>query len=281
MSICYVNGRYLPLAHASVNVQDRGYQFADGIYEVIAVKNGQLWDEEWHLDRLERSLAEVQIAMPCTRPALKHIIRQVIQQNCNVEGGLYLQVSRGVASRDFAFPKPAPKPSLVVYIMPRRLGQSTKGVRVITIPDMRWKRCDIKSIALLAPVLGKQQAKEAGAFEAWQYVDGIITEGTSSNAWIVKNNTIITHPASPAILNGITRMRLLALAKENGIAIEERPFTVAEAHDADEAFASASTMVVVPIIKIDDAVIGNGNVGALTMRLRGLYEEAFKKLITD
>jgi D-alanine transaminase len=276
MTIAYVNGQYLPLAQAHVSIEDRGYQFADGVYEVIAAVNGALPDTQWHLERLERSLAELRIPMPMPMPALKAVLAQVVHRSRVKTGMLYIQVTRGVAMRDFHFPKPAPSPSLAVYLRARKAPGGelvTRGTAVITLPDMRWKRCDIKSISLLGPVLGKQAAKEAGAFEAWLVnAAGEVTEGTSSNAWIIKDGAVYTQPPGPHILNGITRMRLIQLARSNGITVVEQPFTPAQALAADEAFLSASTMYALPVVAIDGQPIGDGKPGPLTLRLRGLYE---------
>jgi D-alanine transaminase len=272
----YVNGRYLPHAQASVHVEDRGYQFADGVYEVVALVNGKMVDEEPHLDRLERSLGELRIAMPLTRAALKLILREIQRRNRIKTGLIYMQVTRGVARRDHPFPKNA-TPSLVVTakrIQPQSAEAVEAGVRVITIPDIRWERCDIKSVGLLPNVLGKQKAREAGAFEAWQVAkDGTVTEGTSTNAWIVtKEGELVTRPAGAAILNGITRLTILKLAREQGLAFAERPFSVAEAKGAREAFVSSATSFVTPVTQIDDSVIGNGRAGSLSLRLRRAYD---------
>ncbi|MBI1777579.1 MAG: D-amino-acid transaminase [Proteobacteria bacterium] len=274
--IAYVNGRYLPHRNASVHIEDRGYQFADGVYEVVALINGRTVDEEPHLDRLERSLRELRIEMPMTRTALKLILREVARRNRIRTGLIYMQITRGVARRDHPFPKHA-TPALVVTA--RRLALPSAdavdaGVRVITIPDIRWERCDIKSVGLLPNVLGKQQAREAGAYEAWQ-VDrtGAVTEGTSTNAWIVtKDGELVTRPASNAILNGITRLTILKLAKAEGLRFHERTFSVAEAKTAREAFISSATSFVLPVTQIDDDVIGNGKAGSLSMRLRRAYD---------
>lgn len=273
--VAYVNGRYMPHDDAAVHVEDRGYQFADGIYEVIAIRQGHLVDEEPHLRRLERSLKELRIRPPMPFTALKTVMREMLRRNRVRDGGLYMQVTRGVAPRDFAFP-PNTASSLVMTV--RRMRQhpvSTveDGVRVITIPDIRWGRCDIKTVGLTAAVLGKQKARETGAYEAWQVDrDGFVTEGTSSNAWIVtKDGKVVTRPATNAILNGITRQSILKLAKAKKLTFEERPFTVKEARAAREAWISSATSYVLPVTQIDDKVIGNGKSGSFTLELRKLY----------
>ncbi len=273
--ISYVNGQYVPHHTAHVHIEDRGYQFADGVYEVIHVCKGRIIDEAPHLDRLERSLAEIRIKMPVARRALAHILRQMVVRNSFSFGSLYLQVTRGVARRDFPFPQHA-EPALVVTaqrMQPYTEAKVAAGVGVITLPDIRWGRCDIKSIALLAPVLGKQQAREAGAFEAWQIdSDGFVTEGTSSNAWIVDaTGTLVTRAADQRILNGVTRLRLMDLARELGLAVIERPFTVADAQAAPEAFLSSTTTYLLPVTRIDGKPVGGGQAGPVSLRLRAAY----------
>ena len=272
----YVNGRYLPQGEAVVHIEDRGYQFADGVYEVVPVVRGRLVDEDPHLDRLERSLAELRIAMPMSRAALKLVSHELMRRNRLSNGFLYMQVTRGVAPRDHKFPKAA-APALVMttrQTKPHSAKQLAEGVAVITLPDIRWKRCDIKSVSLLPNVLGKQAAVEAGAYEAWMVAeDGRVTEGTSTNAWIVTgDNKLVTREASGAILNGITRIALLRLAEHEGVELEERAFTVEEALQAREAFITSSTNFVMPVTRIDDKPVGNGHPGILTQRLREAYE---------
>ena len=273
--IAYVAGQYLPHRRAAVHIEDRGYQFADGAYEVIAVIGGQLVDEERHLKRLKRSLAELRIAPPMADSSLKMVIREVVRRNGVDTGIVYLQATRGVAPREHAFPKAA-KPTLVVTsrrVRPPdpRLGQ--EGIAVITIPDIRWQRCDIKSVALVANVLGKQQAKEAGAYEAWQVDrDGQVTEGTSTNAWIVTpDNTVVTRAADTAILNGVTRGAVLDIIERAGYRLVERPFTVAEAKAAREAFLTSTTADLLPVVRIDEAAVGEGKPGPLSRELRAAY----------
>ena len=272
--IAYVNGRYLPLARAKVHVEDRGYQFADGIYEVIAIHDGNLIDELPHLQRLRRSLDELRIAMPVSEAALRHIMAEIVARNRVVDGALYMQITRGVAKREHAFPSGV-KPALVVMARakPRPPAAMSQGVAVITTPDIRWKRCDIKSVSLLPNILGKQQAREAGAYEAWQVDErGQVTEGTSSNAWIVtKAGELVTRSADSAILNGITRLAVIALAEAAQLRVVERGFTVAEAREAREAFLTSTSSWVTPIVRIDAAMIGDGKPGVFAQRLRQYY----------
>ena len=273
--VAYVNGRYLPHRGATVHIEDRGYQFADGVYEVIAVQRGALVDEGLHLRRLERSLRELRIAEPMAEGALKTVMREVIRRNRVRDGIIYLQMTRGAAPRDHAFPK---NPITQVVMTARRAKPPSAetvaaGVRVITIPDQRWARCDIKSVSLLPNILGKQQAREAGAYEAWQVDhDGNVTEGTSTNAWIVTEaGEVVTRQAGEAILNGITRLALIAVIEEHGFRFVERPFGVAEAKRAREAFLTSTTAFVLPVVRIDDAVVGDGKPGPLTRKLREFY----------
>lgn len=279
----YVNGRYLPHGNAAVHIEDRGYQFADGVYEVVPVYNGILVDEDLHLDRLDRSLSELRIKAPMSRPALKLVSRELMRRNGLTNGFVYMQVTRGVAPRDHKFPKASIKPSLVMttrQTKPHSEQLLREGVKVITIPDQRWDRCDIKSISLLPNILGKQAAVEAGAYEAWQVdADGMVTEGTSTNAWIVTaDNTVVTRDASHSILNGITRSSLLALIQREGYAVEERPFSLEEAKAAREAFLTSSTSFVLPVTQLDGKPIGNGHPGLLTGKLRQHYIEYMQSL---
>jgi D-alanine transaminase len=275
--IAYVAGQYLPHRQAAVHIEDRGYQFADGVYEVIAVAGGHLVDEARHLARLKRSLAELRIAMPLAEAALRIVMREVVRRNGVDNGIIYLQVTRGAAPREHAFPKAA-TPTLVVTSRRTRppdprLGRD--GIAVITISDIRWQRCDIKSIALVPNVLGKQQAREAGAYEAWQVDrDGQVTEGTSTNAWIVTaDNTVVTRAADAAILNGVTRAAILDIMRREGYRLVERPFTVAEAKGAREAFLTSTTAELLPVVLIDGAPVGEGRPGPLSLKLRAAYLE--------
>lgn len=269
----YVNGRYVPHADAAVHIEDRGFQFADGVYEVVAVRHGRMIDEAGHLDRLEYSLRELRIAWPCDRRVMQMIMRRLLDKNGVRDGLIYLQVTRGAAPRDFRFPARA-RSTLVMTTRRMVAGAHARtGVRVITVPDIRWARRDIKTVGLLAQVLGKQAAAESGAFEAWQLDDdGFVTEGTSSNAWIVtEGGVLVTRPATHAILNGITRQSVLRVAAEAGLAFEERPFHIDEARAAREAFLSSSTSYVTPIIRIDDHQVGDGRPGPLSRRLLDAY----------
>jgi len=273
--IAYVNGRYLPHRHATVHVEDRGFQFADAAYEVIAVKDGDLIDEGLHLRRLARSLGELRITRPMSDAAFGVVMREVIRRNGVDEGIIYVQVSRGAAPRDFAFPRGV-RPS-VVMTSRRHRGPDPRhardGVAVITIRDIRWARPDIKSVALLPNALGKQQAKEAGAYEAWQVdPEGRVTEGTSSNAWIITAaDEVITRQADHSILNGVTRVGLIDLLAQAGLRLVERPFTVAEAKAAREAFLTSTTNFVLPVVRIDEAPVGEGKPGPVVARLRETY----------
>ena len=273
--LAYVNGAYVPHDKGAVHIEDRGFQFADGVYEVITVEQGRLVDEEGHLTRLARSLAELEMDWPMTARSLRIVMRELIRRNRVRDGIVYLQITRGSAPRDFAYPAGV-APTIVMTA--RRmdlhpLERTERGVSVITIPDIRWKRRDIKSVALLPQAMGKQKARTAGAFEAWQVDDdGFITEGCSSNAWIVtKDGVLVTRPASNLILNGITRQSLLRIAGELGLSYEERPFTTEEAYEAKEAFISSATTYAMPVTQINDRVVGNGRPGDLVTRLRAAY----------
>lgn len=269
----YVNGRYVPHARAAVHVEDRGFQFADGVYEVVCIRRGLLIDEEGHLDRLDHCLSELRIAWPCERRVMRQIMRRLLERNGVRDGLIYIQVTRGVAPRDFRFPAAA-RPTLVMTTRRAALAPHARtGVRVVTIPDIRWKRRDLKTVGLLAQVLGKQEAAERGAFEAWQVdEDGFVTEGTSSNAWILTaGGALVTRPASHAILNGITRQSILRIAAAEGLRFEERPFSLEEAFAAREAFVSSATSFVTPVLKIDDRTVGDGTPGPLGRRLLEAY----------
>jgi D-alanine transaminase len=277
--VAYVNGRYLPHAHAKVHVEDRGYQFSDGVYEVCEVRGGRLVDERRHLDRLERSLKEIRMSAPMAPAALRVVLRETVRRNRVRDGLLYLQVTRGVARRDHGFPPPGTKPSLVVTAKSvdraKLERQAEAGVSVITVPDNRWERVDIKTISLLPNVLARQTARDQGAREAW-FVDrdGFVTEGASSNAWIVsKEGTLVTRPATPGILKGITRAVVLEVAAKQGLQVEERHFTTEEARAAREAFLTAATQIVMPVVEIDGQKIGDGRPGALARALRARFHE--------
>ncbi len=277
--IVYVNGEYLPEEDAKISVFDRGFLMADGVYEVSSVLDGKLVDNEAHLVRLQRSLDELRMAAPMPMAQIEVVQKEVVRRNNLTEGSLYLQVSRGVADRDFTLPKDA-TPSLVMFTQVRAIAENPavhRGFKVITVPDIRWKRRDIKTVQLLAPSLAKQAAVDAGADDAWFVEDGFVTEGTSNNSWIVKGGKLITRQLSNEILHGITRKAMIRLAEEDGLQIEERAFTVEEAQDADEAFVTSATTVVMPVVSIDGKLIGNGNPGSVTLRLRQLYVEEAQK----
>ena len=275
--VAYVNGRYLPHGAAAVHIEDRGYQFADGLYEVVTVRHGKLVDEIGHLERLDRSLAELRMRPPMSRAALRLVMRQVIRRNKVDSGIVYLQVTRGVAPRDHAFPDADTQPTLVMTAKSvsarRNQAAAEAGIRVISVPDIRWGRCDIKSISLLPNCLAKQAAREAGAYEALLVdSDGFITEGSSTNAWMIdQQGHVVTRQADDAILNGITRLALMALAEQGDIRIIERPFSLAEAKRARELFITSSSSLVLPVVQVDDAVIGNGKPGSVARRLRQIY----------
>lgn len=275
--IAYVNGAYVPLTAATVSIQDRGFQFADSIYEVWAVRGGRLFDAAEHMARFQRSLRELRITPPMAETALWAVIRETIRRNRVRDGIVYLQVSRGAASRDHVFPSPPVKPTIVVTA--KKLDQraiatrAEAGIKVITLPETRWARRDIKSVNLLPNALARQQAKEEGAYEAWFVdADGFVTEGTSSNAWIVSaDGVIVTRPLSNDLLHGVTRAALIHVAQERQMRIEERAFTVAEAKAAREAFVSAASNPAVPVVAIDGSAIGDGRPGPVAQALRAAY----------
>jgi D-alanine transaminase len=272
--IAYVNGRYRPHRDATVHIEDRGYQFSDGVYEVCEVKDGRLVDERRHMERLARSLAELRIRPPMTLPALGVVLHETIRRNRVDWGIVYLQITRGVARRDHAFPAADTPPSIVVTAKnldpSRNEAIARNGMAVVTVPDNRWARPDIKSVSLLPNVLAKQSAREQGAREAW-FVDakGFVTEGSSSNAWIVTaDQKVVTRPADQAILRGISRAVLLDVIKAQGLVLEERPFTRAEAAAAQEAFVTSASQTVLPVVRIDGKAIGDGKPGAVASALR-------------
>ena len=275
--IAYVNGRYVPHGQAKVAVEDRGYQFADGVYEVCEVRGGRMIDETRHMARLDRSLKELRIARPMSPRALAVVMRETIRRNRVRDGIVYLQVTRGVAKRDFPFPAEGTRPSVVVTARSNNLDRleqvAAEGIAVVTVPDIRWKRVDIKSVALLPNVLAKQIAREQGAREAW-LVDakGRITEGGSSSAWIIsRDGKLITHPLGEDILPGITRSVVIDMIKAQGLPFEERIFTVEEAYQAREAFITSASQVVLPVVRVDGHPIGNGAPGWITTSLRRDY----------
>jgi len=275
--IAYVNGRYLPQARAMVHIEDRGYQFGDGVYEVCEIKGGALIDEARHIERLRRSLKELSIGAPLALGALALVMREIIARNKISDGYLYLQVTRGVAPRDHCFPIPSVRPSLVMTaraIDPAKgAALAAKGIAVVSMPDIRWKRPDIKTIGLLPNVLARQAAKEQGAYEAWLIdAEGMVTEGSASNAWIVsQDGVIITRHIDNAILRGVTRTTLLELIAADGLRLEERSFSLAEAKAAREAFITGATTLVMPVVCIDGEPVGDGRPGPLAHRLRARF----------
>lgn len=276
--IIYVNGEYLPADRAKVSVFDRGFLFADAVYEVISVIDGKLLDFDGHVARLERSLAELGIGKPLTREALLALHRQMVTRNGLADGLVYLQISRGNAGdRDFLFPPQEVQPTVVLFTQAvPGLADSPKartGIKVISVADLRWGRRDIKTVQLLYPSMAKMMAKEAGADDAWLIEDGFVTEGTANNAYIVKDGRIITRALSSAILHGITRAALLAYAREAQMEVIERSFTIEEAQGADEAFITGASTFVTPVVEIDGTRIGGGQPGPVARRLRDLYIE--------
>lgn len=272
--IVYVNGHFLPEEQAQVSIFDRGFLFADAVYEVCAVINGKLLDNTAHLARLDRSLNEISLLSPASHAEIQEIQTNLIEQNHLQEGLIYLQISRGPADRDFAFPE-HPNPSMVMFTQAKSLIDNPKaesGIRIITRPDLRWKRRDIKTTNLLPAALAKQMAIEAGVDDTWMVENDHITEGTSNNAFIVtKDGTLRTRTLSTDILHGITRQAILELSRSQNLNIEERPFTVAEAKQASEAFSTSASSFVVAVVEIDGTIIGNGELGPLTKKLRQLY----------
>jgi len=273
--IAYVNGRYLPHRQAAIHVEDRGFQFADGVYEVIGVQGGCLIDERPHLERLARSLAALSIKAPMGERSLAHVMRETVRRNRVRSGILYLQITRGVARRDHAFPADA-APSLVMTARGNTMRAqeiAEKGCVAITVPDIRWKRCDIKTVSLLANVLAKQQANDVAAFEAIQVdEDGFITEGSTTNVWIIgQDGVLVTRPADHAILDGVTRRAIITLAARAALIFEERAFSVDEAKAAAEAFLTGTTAFVMPVTRIDDSAIGDGVPGPFSLRLLADY----------
>jgi D-alanine transaminase len=275
--IAYVNGRYLPRAQAMVSVEDRGFQFADGVYEVCEVRAGRLVDERRHMARLDRSLSQTRIARPMAPAALAIVLHETVRRNRVRDGIVYVQISRGAARRDFAFPPAQTRPTLVVTARSSDLARlerlASEGVAVVTVPDIRWGRVDIKSVALLPNVLAKQAARDAGAHEAWLVDEaGRVTEGASSNAWIVaQDGKLITHPLGPDILPGITRSVVIDVIKAQGLTFEERAFSVEEAYAAREAFITSASQIVLPVVRIDGRPVGNGAPGLTAAALRRDY----------
>ncbi len=277
--IVYVNGEYLPEEAAKISVFDRGFLMADAVYEVTSVMEGRLCDYEGHRARLHRSLSELKMAPPVSDAALLEIHRELVRRNALEEGVIYLQVTRGAADRDFVWPEAA-EPGLVLFTQAKTLEHAPaaeRGFRVRSVPDLRWGRRDIKTTQLLYPSLAKMAAREAGADDAWMVEDGHVTEGSSNNAYIVtREGTIVTRQLSSEILHGITRAAVLELAREAQLKIEERPFTIAEAQEAAEAFVTAASVFVMPVVEIDGVAVGEGVPGPVTRRLREIYVAAAK-----
>lgn len=284
--VAYVNGQYRPHGEATVHVEDRGFQFADGVYEVWSVFDGRLADFDGHMTRLHRSLNELGIPIPMTREALARVLNETVRRNRVHEGLVYIQVTRGTARRDHPFPPEGTPPSVVVTArsLPLSKGNAAaaKGVAVITQPDIRWGRCDIKTVGLLPNVLAKQAAKERGAAEAWMVDEmGLVTEGSSTNAWIVdEDGKLRTRDTQANILQGVTRAAVMALIADEGLELEERAFSVDEAKRAREAFYTSASGFVMPAVSIDGVKIGDGKPGPIATRLRTLYlDQAFRDAI--
>ena len=280
--LVYVNGAFVPEAEAKVSVFDRGFLMADGVYEVTSVLGGKLLDFEGHCVRLNRSLSELDIANPHSDAEWLALFRQAVELNAVVDGMVYLQVTRGnPGDRDFAYPNPPVPPTVVIFTQ-SKLGQAESpaalaGYKVISVPDIRWGRRDIKTVQLLYPSMAKMAAKKAHVDDAWLVEDGVVTEGTANNAYIVKGNRIITRQLSHDILHGITRTAVLRFAREAQMEVEERPFTIAEAQGADEAFITSANAFVTPVIEIDGTAVGQGKAGPLALRLREIYLEEMRK----
>ena len=276
----YVNGEYLAETEAKVSIFDRAFLFADGVYEVTAVIDGRLVDFDSHLARLARSLGELGLKSSASDNELRAMHEELIARNGLREGLVYMQISRGAADREFAYPEGI-QPTLIAFTQAKQIVETQlteTGVKVVTLPDIRWQRRDIKSTSLLAQAMAKEAAKQQGAFEGWMVEDGFVTEGTSSTSFIVTSDgTVVTRPLSTAILPGVTRRALIALAKRDGIALEERPFTVAEAHKAQEAFLSSASTVVLPVVEIDGVPIGDGRPGPIARQFRALYLKEARK----
>jgi D-alanine transaminase len=279
--IVYVNGRFVREENAKISVFDRGFLFADGVYEVTAVVGGKLVDYEGHVDRLYRSMGELKLRLPVTRERLLAIHRTLVKRNGLDEGGVYLEVTRGAADRDFTFPPEETEPTLVLFTQARQLvanPDAETGIAVISLPDIRWARRDIKTVGLLAQALAKQAAKEKGAKEAWMVEGEEVTEGGSSTAWIVtEGGEIVTRPNSRKILPGITRASLQRLAAEHQIKVVERVFTLSEAKAAKEAFITSATSFVMPVVSIDGQKVGEGRPGRLVTRLREIYVDEMRR----
>jgi len=280
--IVHVNGDWLPEDQAKVSVFDRGFLMADGVYEVTSVLGGRLIDFPGHIARLARSLAELDMTAPCDDATLLHLHREIVARNTLVDGLIYLQVTRGApGDRDFAYPPAGTPPTLVMFTQSKPgladSPQAKAGIKVISIPDLRWGRRDIKTVQLLYPSMGKMMARAAGVDDAWMVEDGFVTEGTSNNAWIVKDGRIVTRHLGSEILAGITRTAVIRFAQAAQMVIEERPFTLAEALAADEAFITSASMFVMPVVEVDGQPLGNGRPGPVATRLREIYLDESRK----
>ena len=275
--ITYVNGRFVPESEASVSIFDRGFLFADGVYEVAAVLDGRLVDNAAHLARLERSLRALGMASPATPEEIVRAQKELVARNGLHEGIVYLQITRGPADRDFAYPA-EPRPTFVMFTQEKPLVDNplaARGITIATVPDLRWKRRDVKTVGLLAASMAKQAALDAGTDDAWMVEGGFVTEGSSSNAYVVTGDgVVVTRHLGNEILHGITRAAVLRLARESGLAVEERAFTVEEAKRAAEAFVTSASVFVLPVVRIDGEAVGDGRPGAVTARLRGIYLDA-------
>lgn len=282
--VVYVNGEFLPEKEAKISIFDRGFLFADGVYEVSTILDGKLVENQAHLDRLGRSMKELDMAPPCSMQKIEEAQQELLKRNPTQEGGLYLQVTRGAADRDFLYPDPSTKSSLVMFTQARPVIEAPsakRGLSVIFQPDIRWQRRDIKTVALLAASMAKEAARAAGADDAWMIEDGKVTEGTSNNAYIItKDDVIVTRALSNKILHGITRKAVLALAKEEGLRVEERDFTPQEAKEAKEAFLTSASTFVTAVVKIDGQELGDGKPGPLTTRLREIYIDFARKSLS-
>lgn len=275
----YLNGNFMPQAEAQISVFDRGFLFGDGVYEVIPVLHGKLVDAAYAVERLTRSLHEMRLDWPCEPEAWLAILRDLVQRNDLREGSVYVQITRGVAERDFAFPADTPV-TMMAYTSVRKLIENPladSGVAVVTVPDWRWQRRDIKSLNLLAQCMAKQHAADHGAFEAWMVEDDLVTEGSSSSAFIVKDGRITTRALSRSILPGIRRRVILEAAERHGWDLEQRPFSVVEAQRADEAFLTSATTLVLPIVQIDGAPVNDGRPGPIATKIRALYIEHLER----
>lgn len=278
--IVYVNGNYVPEEDAKISIFDRAFLFADAIYEVTAVLDGKLVDYDAHMERLHRSLRELNMDQPVSDAAIREMHEELMARNNITNGLIYMQITRGVAERDFAYPEEAEQ-TIIAFTQEKDLANSAQartGIKIVTIPDIRWQRRDIKSTGMLAQAMGKQAAKDAGVNDAWMVEDGYVTEGTSNTAFIVVDgNKLVTRPLSNAVLPGITRRTIMKLAGNGDITIEERPFTVDEAKAADEAFITSASSFVMPVVEIDGAMIGGGQPGPVTRKLREAYIDEARK----